>query len=937
MKVVFLFAAAIAEAAVIEGEARGPAKIALPALEAALSQSSKSPQSVRLEIQSGKPESFSIRKSGGAAVIAAADDKGLGYGIHELAAQLATGGEVRDVARSPEVEIRSVALFLYNRDLEREWFYSDDFWKRYFGLLAKARFNRITLVFGHQTSYFAPLFPFLVDVPGYEKVKVPSLTPEDRRRNLAMLRTITEIAGEHGIRFDLGIWQQHAFLYGKNLVEGLPYEDLFDYNPKALAILLKAVPLIQGVQFRMNSESGIEEDDQNRFYTAMTKAIVSVGRPVAIDYRAKGLRAETVSSAVSLGIRPTVSNKYWREHMGLPYQSTRIDAPDKARSYRRYGYWDTLFQDRPYDVLHRMWTLGSHKILLWGSLEYARQFAASSHLGDGRGLEICASLSQKGFGNFPGGNWRILAKPELEYYRWEFERYWAYYLSFGLGAYSQDLNQPVLDGEFQRRFGASAAPVREAYAAASWVVPYLTATRAVSNSNFGYWPETDAGGLMQRYIETNTGDDNLFYPVGEYVADQLAGKVSARTTPLEQAAQLSQWASSTDRAMEAVKETPAASARELASTRVDLGVLAGLARYHAARLQAGVEYELFTRGGEQHRIAAAAAHFRQAVNEWQRISRITGSVYYPNMVFNRPPEQIGVWKDELPLLESELERLVAIEKLYREATAMDPVKVLEWKIAQPRYKLAMRAKETEGVWSRAADLTPAAEPSGIPAERYSQMDPKAVVQDVIRRFRYARLLHTPVRSAIEGTPVRVAASLLGKPARVFVHYRTGGRGFSFETLEMKGEGNVYAAVIPGVRAGDRLRYYIEAKDETTNWHGSAKEPHELAVIAATALRPAIEHTEAATAFVGKPLTVTVKAAAPGVMRLHYRHLDQAEDWRVAEMRPDGNVYSAEIPGEFIVPGWDLMYMIEAIGPAGVGAFHPDRTARNPFVVVSVRR
>ena len=45
------------------------------------------------------------------------------------------------------------------------------------------------------------------------------------------------------------------------------------------------------------------------------------------DFRAKGLRPETVASFTSLGFQSTVSTKFWREHMGLPYHGTRID-PD---------------------------------------------------------------------------------------------------------------------------------------------------------------------------------------------------------------------------------------------------------------------------------------------------------------------------------------------------------------------------------------------------------------------------------------------------------------------------------------------------------------------------------------------------------------------------------------------------------------------------------
>jgi hypothetical protein len=81
-----------------------------------------------------------------------------------------------------------------------------------------------------------------------------------------------------------------------------------------------------------------------------------------------------------------------------------------------------LPQGRPYDVLYQMWTYGSQKILLWGGLDYASRFARSCHLGDASGFEVFAPLSHKGYLN-RGGNWRIFARPEQEYFRWEFERY----------------------------------------------------------------------------------------------------------------------------------------------------------------------------------------------------------------------------------------------------------------------------------------------------------------------------------------------------------------------------------------------------------------------------------------------------------------------------------------------------------------------------------
>ncbi|MBM3728842.1 MAG: hypothetical protein FJW40_25870 [Acidobacteria bacterium] len=557
-------------------------------------------------------------------------------------------------------------------------------------------------------------------------------------------------------------------------------------------------------------------------------------------------------------------------------------------------------------------------------------------------MEICASLSQKGFGNFPGGAWRIFAKPELEYYRWEFERYWAYYLSFGLGAYSRDPRQPVLEAEFRQRFGSAAPALRKAYDAASWVIPYLTATRAVSNSNFGYWPEMDTGGLMKRYIETNTGDDNRFYSIGEYIDDRLARRLTAKATPADMAAQLERWAANVGEAMKSIVDVPLGSSKELASTRTDLGVLAALARYHAARLRAGVEYELFARDGEQYRIAAAVARFGEAVAHWREIARLTDGVYFPNMVFNRPPEQIGHWKDEVPLLESELARLQEIERLYVSAV-VEPAKALEWKIEHPRYKLAMRAKETAGVWSRWADLTPTPEPAVGPAERYSQTDPRAAVQDLIRAHRYGRILHSPIRFASSTQPLRIHASLLGKRegAAMALRYRRPADGYSFQSVPMKAVSspNAYSAEV-AVKPGETILYYIEAHDGTSHFHGSSKEPYEVTVRAAVPAPPEVKHTEMTSARVGQdlPVSVTIRSAAPpAAVRLHYRHLDQSEDFRIREMVRDGSTYRASVPHEFIVPGWDLVYAIEAIGADGVGAFYPDLWKRNPFIVVPVER
>ena len=47
-------------------------------------------------------------------------------------------------------------------------------------------------------------------------------------------------------------------------------------------------------------------------------------------------------------------------------------------------------------------------------------------------------------------------------------------------------------------------------------------------------------------------------------------------------------------------------------------------------------------------------------------------------------------------------------------------------------------------------------------------------------------------------------------------------------------------------------------------------------------------------------------------------------------------YEAVIPGEFVVPGWDLMYAIETVDETSAGSFYPDLDERQPFVVVKTK-
>ena len=48
-------------------------------------------------------------------------------------------------------------------------------------------------------------------------------------------------------------------------------------------------------------------------------------------------------------------------------------------------------------------------------------------------------------------------------------------------------------------------------------------------------------------------------------------------------------------------------------------------------------------------------------------------------------------------------------------------------------------------------------------------------------------------------------------------------------------------------------------------------------------------------------------------------------------------YTATIPGDFIVPEWDVMYFIEVVDRQGQGWKVPDFETELPYLIVAVER
>src|SRR5450755_1478948 len=248
----------------------GPRDFGRAELRKALTERKLKTQFVE-SIDPGAPESWTLAPG----KITASDARGLMYGLLEAAEQIRKSGKISAAKGAPKTPIRGIRYFLHNADLERDWYYSKEYWDEYLSMLARNRFNRFNLVFAHQTGYLAPPYPFWIELPEFPTIRAKNLSPAQRDKNLEMLRYISEGCVSRGIDFTLGVWEHNA--WDRTIQDGgeppmipmtvgITDENIGPYSYAALKKILQLAPAISSVQMRTNDESGIKRDRQVDFY-----------------------------------------------------------------------------------------------------------------------------------------------------------------------------------------------------------------------------------------------------------------------------------------------------------------------------------------------------------------------------------------------------------------------------------------------------------------------------------------------------------------------------------------------------------------------------------------------------------------------------------------------------------------------------------------------
>jgi hypothetical protein len=607
------------------------------------------------------------------------------YALNELSDQIKDKGLsaleiLQDTLESPENKVRGLDRFIKDEN-DDEWFFSEDFWQYYIQQLAKNRFNRLTLITGYndgkKEDFLIPVYPYFFQVPGFQKTKIKKNLKKSPKDYLSQLRRIGEISHNYGLEFVFGIWGHGR---SEGLIEGLPKSDdeYTQYCSKGMQELLKRVPEIDGIQLRVNYESGVGGfgNTADEFWKEIIHAVAKGGadrkEKLFLDIRAKGLTNKIRKWASETNIDFSVTSKYTWEGTGLPYhplqmRKAELDLINNFDKRQRYGYADFLNDARNFDFIYRLWGIGTSRIFTWADPDYTKRFSNSTSFGGSKGFQVTPPMARK------SNTWNLISDKSLVYYKWEDQRYWAWYLLFGRLGYSTTTNPEVWQRAFKEHYGDAYPSVLEAYSAAGKVLPLITSSHLTNHPANYNWAEIESGGAIftahnanwlhkekeRTYQSAEPGDPGMFYIIQDYVKDVLSENIQPKITPIQLAHYYKKIADEVVGNLSKVKleDIPKEFQKEFQTNILDLKITSALSMYHADKTMASMYYVFYKESKEKEYLSLSIQHLEKAKSSWETIVDLTNKIYYTSPQFLHDN---GTWRDRLVEIEKDMDSLTQI-------------------------------------------------------------------------------------------------------------------------------------------------------------------------------------------------------------------------------------------------------------------------------------
>lgn len=597
-------------------------------------------------------------------VVSAPDDAGAMYGVLDLAERVRMGADysaVEDRQSEPEVEFRAIKFNLPwspyrggdQTRIHHETCRDLDFWESFLDMMARNRFNALTLWNLHPFSY-------MVRVDDYPEAC--EFSDKEMADWQDFWHSLFEMAHQRGIETYVLNWNivvSEGFADAYDVNQFNDRSDVVrDYTRQCVTETINEYPNLDGLGVSLcDWMSGMSpREKQEWFEQTFLDGIEQADRPVKLLDRSVLTESieemrQTIDRAAELEnvSKIRVPTKFNWSH---GHSSTSLEL---THDYSSGEVDDSLWNPEPenYSIA---WMIRNEDffILRWGDPDFVREHLSENH----------ADLPYVD-GYFVGSEAFIPAKDyshELsEHQTWQymFEKRWLLYMVWGRLLYDPETSDEVFEVEFERRYGdglgeellngyRSASKMPEELASfhqGTWDYALYSEGFLAPHRLGVDWHESDdeaesAFITINQLIEHDTLDSS-YVSIREYVSDDYTG--SDVMTPPELADRIEETGRRALNAADGLRTRVNDGDGALECEVDDIEAWGHLSLYFAEKLRAGVALETFRTGGSEDDRQRAVELLREARDQWDGVIGVTQRHYrevpyatdvWPEMTFS---------------------------------------------------------------------------------------------------------------------------------------------------------------------------------------------------------------------------------------------------------------------------------------------------------------
>ncbi|HEX9198397.1 MAG TPA: hypothetical protein VF865_02480, partial [Acidobacteriaceae bacterium] len=414
---------------------------------------------------------------------------------------------------------------------------------------------------------------------------------------------------------------------GETFLTNIRPEKLADYTAKAVSILIRELPDLYMLGFRVG-ESG----QSAAFYKdAYIRGVDDAHRPdlrlYTRSWQTTKEQLEPIAEAAHNGF--DIEIKFNGEQLGLPYQAMQ------GATYGSYSYQGYLDVPANYQIIWQIRANGTHRFWAWENTDFVRRTVRSCQLGNARGFTIEPHTAY--FSVHSDQYYRSTRDARVYPYIWQ--KHWMWYFAWGRLGYDPDLSESRIVEQFRQHYGDAGDAAYRAMQQAGEIVPLAYAYRFVGPDQRDFSPETETGNFdskvkrarqdILQFAENKPEDERAFAGIDTFINNKLSKTADGRYGPLAVAGMLNRAATAARAALDSAPQPAGHAADEFRLLRDDLLATSTFGDYYVHRIEGMTWFAFSLHSGMRADLDKALAELTASRESWRQLSATADAVYKP--------------------------------------------------------------------------------------------------------------------------------------------------------------------------------------------------------------------------------------------------------------------------------------------------------------------